>query len=227
MQDSARYFVGSEESMRNHPFPLTDLVRYLSEHPEADGAAFGSYFVEHSFSSTSHRILTLSCINSSKLTAVAESVDLLGRELMDLPLWKLNEWKDEDREQLKKLVECTEAVQSIGSGKYVDLALLAKALEGWATEISNPRIAEAAAAVQVSVLEAVVITESRKKYTDSGGVSIFFPTLESPGFISRLRGRPAYEASPLLAQYGRTDFAGVTTWDEFIQVLAQTVWEQL
>ena len=227
MRDSARYFVGSEESMRNHPFPLTDLVRYLSEHPDIDGADFGRFFVEHSFSSTSHRIVTLSCVNSSQLSTVTESVDLLGRELMNLPLWELDEWNDKDHELLRKLVDCTNAAVSIGSGKYVDLTILAKALENWAAEISNPRIARAAAAVQQCVANAVVITESRKKYTGSGGVSIFFPTLKSPGFFSRLRGRPDYEPSELLTQYQRTDFARVTSWDEFIRILAQTVWEQL
>ena len=227
IRDRARYFVGSEESMRNHPFPLTDLVRYLSEHPEADGATFGGYFVEHCFMSTSHRILTLSCVEAAKLEAVGQSVSLLGEKLVSLPLWSLSQWKDENIDELKELVACGSAAVEVGSGKYVDLALLAKALKQWATKHSESDVATAANAVQNAVAEAVIITKSRKRYVGCGGLSIFFPKIETPGFISRLRGRPAYEPSPLIGQYDRTVFAQDTSWDDFVKVLARAAWERL
>ena len=227
LRERARYFVGSEESMRNHPFPLTDLVRYLSEHPEADGSAFGRYFVEHSFAFSPRRIFTLSCVEASKLSSVAQAVSVLGRELMSLPLWSLGEWEKEELKQLKELVACGKAAVAVGSGKYVDLSLLAKAIEEWATKHSKPNVAGAAVAVQSAVSEAVIITKSRKRYVGCGGVSVFFPTVDTPGFIRKLRGRPAYEPSELIAQYGRTDFAQDTNWDEFIKVLARTAWDRL
>jgi len=227
VRDKASYFVGSEESMRNSPFPLTELIEHLSENPDIDGSTYGRFFVDCAFSSTTFRILTLSCVDAAKLSGVAEHVNTLAQALLDLPVWTQPQWSSEERKMVQGIIECGDKAIPMGSDKYVDLFLLAKEIGRWAREHGAERVACEAELLMGSVTEAVLVTRSRGNCAGCGGLSIYFPAVRTPGLWQRMRGKTQWEPLSTDDQYQRTSFAKDNAWDEFIAVLSRTAWERL
>lgn len=193
----ARYMFASQETEPGSGWNYTDIMSYLAENPDADGAALGRMqcgsFYQHCQDSGDSDGATFAIIDLSKMDALLTAFDKTAREMY--------EYSD-----LNEVARAVYNVENFGGNNRTEGYTNMIDLKGMLNSVKSyaPSASDAISALE----DAVVCSISGPQHKNAGGLSVYYPLYfdgsEELSIFSDVCTSPYYLALVDAVGYGST-----------------------